>query len=126
MSDTETRPVWDFDIPEEMIRWIGANLIVSLKAGWQMTGADTSESWVDLVAENGETRKVKAEWYGQPSIWDYVELNKGGGHSIIKWTRHGERARDRIQQMIDFDEAHERDKAEYERLKAKFEGEGDV
>lgn len=119
MSD-DTRPIWGFDIPERLIRWLRENRIKSIRAGWRMTDVDKSDNWVDFVAENNETRRAPHGYPGSPSIWDYVKLNKLGGYSVIEWTERGKRAARRMKEIDDFDQRNAAERAEYERLKEKF------
>lgn len=119
-ANDDKRPDWPFDQPEVLIRWFRRSRIISMKPGWRMTGEDSRENWVEMVSHDGKTQKIKPVWYGQPSIWTYIEFDQSAGQSLVKWTSKGRQALETIALIDAFDERCVEEKAEYERLKAKF------
>lgn len=118
----ESRPVWDFEIAEDTMRWIKDHRVTTLVSRWKMKGVDSSVSWIEMRTNDGETMDVFGSLFSKRSIWHYVELDTLASHTILKLTHFGKRAMERLGEIDEFDERHAAELAEYQRLKAKFEG----
>lgn len=113
----DNRPKWDHsEISEHNFRRIvDFGHITSVTAKWEMTGADTSTEW--LVATNRAGKQMK-----MPHDWSHVL--KFVGHSYVPGlfglTYLGERCRKTLDEIDKWEAKNKRDRAEFERLKAKF------
>ena len=95
--------------------------IVQVEARWEMTGADTSREWLEVKTRSGGA-------YMLPERWQHAL--KFVGHSsapgLFVLTRDGEQMAKTLRLIDAWEKNNEVERAEYERLKAKFEGAGNA
>lgn len=113
----EERPKWTHKIPEATARWIATHSVMSIHYKWRMTGADTSEDWLELRTEKGEeTRRVPTEFL---KLWE-IEFYPGSRGLLSFRTYAG--VEKTIKAIDNFDTRHRDELATYKRLKKKYEG----
>lgn len=120
MSETEDRPVWEFnEISEAEFRVIYTmGAVVTVKAKWAFTSSDTSVEW--LVAEDREGKETTL-----PSSWRRVLefVGNASGSGLFKYTFLGERCLKSLAKIDAWEEQNKRDRREFEQLKKKFASE---
>jgi hypothetical protein len=119
MTAPPARPPWRYSsMTEHEFRIIcGMGMITSVASKWEMTGADTSREWLEVMNSNGQT-------YTLPYSWR-VALKFVGNAStpgLFGLTYQGEEMRKTIVEIDAWERKHESERREYERLKRKFEG----
>jgi len=118
MSDT--RPAWPHkEMSEQEFRDIWCmGPIVAVEARWEMTSADTAREWMEVETRSGGTYTLPPDWH---------RALKFVGHSsnpgLFALTYEGQRMRDTLHQIDEWEARHKAERATYERLKVKF-GEG--
>ena len=115
----DIRPAWSYkEMSERDFRDICImGPIVAVEARWEMTGADTSTEWLEVETRSGGTYRLPSNWKCADTF-----VGRSSNPGLFALTHEGQRMRETLT-MIDaweWDNAAER--AEYERLKAKFEG----
>lgn len=126
--EDEARPKWEWALPEEIFRAITRRIVVRIHHGWRLTnGTDQSESWIDLHQETDGFNSPKQ--YTTTRVMDcrisalrvLFEFNPDHA-GLLRLTREGERARDRVHQIDRFKKRNRSELRTYERLKKKFGG----
>ena len=122
----ETRPLWPHNVSEDLARWVYSHTITKITHHWRMTSADTAEDWLELHALKGDkkepvsrrigTRELQCgnHWHAQDGIIfspDHARLVHTAGKVV-----------ETIHKIDEWEKRHKADRAEYERLKKKFEG----
>lgn len=113
MSD-DTRPKWTFDAPEEEVRWLAKGMINEIKHHWEMTGVDTADDWITLHRE-GDSRRFRSSFLNS-GLFQF----KPNWRELVVPTYEGERAIKKIEEIDQWEKRNARDRADFERLKAKF------
>jgi hypothetical protein len=118
MEGEVTRPVWDFhNVSEEEFRRIyNLGIIVSVTAKREMTGVDTAREWMEVTNANGDTAIMPQGW---KSVWDFVGLSSYPG--LFKMSYMGSFLGNRMAMIDKFEADNTAERAEFDRLKAKFE-----
>jgi len=125
MTETETRPAWKHKTSEELARWIASHSIIKITHGWEMTSADTADNWIELHAKVSQDGKAeKWEMRRVPSNF-LTESNYGAEFSFrpdhARLVKVSQAVRDSIDAIDKFEAKNKRERAEFERLKRKFD-----
>jgi len=100
----------------ELKKWLCENWVVGLRLHYYATGTDTSDTDWELTPSEGKPKRVKAH-----AVCGLVDIRPD-------WVRVLQ-VKDSVQREIKeydaFAKKEARDLSEYERLKRKFDGEGD-
>ena len=118
MTD-DTRPAWPHkEMTERSFRAImEMGRITSVQAKWEMTGADTSREWMVVTNVKGQSFRLPDDW---------AKSLKFVGHAsvpgLFAFTQSGENMRVTLSKIDAWEVKNAADRADYERLKAKFEG----
>lgn len=115
----DKRPAWDWSIPIETFEFIAAG-VKAITHHWEMTGADTSKDWVVLHTENGDFKASTYPSLHRDGVWKLFEFSPDH-RGLLSLTWEGKKAQDRARAIYEFDKENAKEKAEFERLKAKFE-----
>jgi hypothetical protein len=113
----EARPTWPHkEMSETEFRKVAAiGMIVSVKAEWEMTGADTSREWLTATNKAGKAFTLPHGW---------GKALKFVGHASVPglfgYTYEGERMLKTLVAIDAWEKKHADDRATYERLKSKF------
>ena len=125
---TSNRPKWEFEIEEEKARWLlkGVHCIEHRS---EMTGVDTDRQWLVLIrrARTGpdpcpeQSLEVTTTFlnssYGEAKYFYYAPSYR----SLVEPTRaYGQDLEKRVREIDDWEAQNVLDRAEFERLKAKF------
>lgn len=94
-------------------RWIAKNRVISIRAEYRQTGADTAESYVHLTPSSGE-----AVCWLESTFRKVARLEFGTG--TVAAPAYG--VRERVEAREKWEKANAQELADYQRLKAKFEG----
>ena len=121
MEDNETRPAWDFKTPIETARWLRAHFVTSIEHHWRMTGVDTDEHWLEAVDRSGHgTRRQQVVKDSRIRIViDGSEIRFRPDHASLLEMRAD--LHKRVEAIDAFDKRNKRERAEYERLRRKFD-----
>ncbi len=117
-DESEQRPAWPFDLREDDARWLLKHHINQIEHHWKFTSVDTSEEWLEFVCRAAQ---------GQPEARRRFEIHIFDTRGIHWRPSHAglidvaKDIRDRIQAIDNFEAKHKRERAQYERLRAKFE-----
>ena len=121
----DNRPAWPHKVSEDLARWIYGHAVTKITHHWRMTSADTSEDWLELHATEGDKKEpVKkmvgtrellggSHWHAQDGIFfnpDHARLVQVAG-----------KIQETIRKIDEWERRNEADRAEYDRLKKKFE-----
>jgi hypothetical protein len=117
MSDG--RPKWvHTELSESKFRKLrGFGAFISLEVKREMTSADTCRDWTE--AKNGNGKVITL-----PQGWSKV-LNFAGEYSgwgLLEFNHLGKSMADTVKKIDVWEESNSLERAEYERLKKKFEG----
>jgi hypothetical protein len=113
MPDADLRPAWTFkNLPEDLARWIWGNPVTKITHHWQFTGEDTARYWLELHAKNGKRSTPNA---ALPSGVNFAPNHAG-------LLRLDESVESLLRKIEAWEKKHERDIAEYERMKASLFG----
>lgn len=113
---TETRPVWSRkDISEEDARWFRDHSVVRIDHRWEMTGADTSRSWLELFIEKSGKRVLGKKVDRLPQCVSFTP-NWRELLDLDSWVA------DEVDKLKEWDKRHAKDIAELKRLQAKLYG----
>ncbi len=116
---TDDRPAWGFKSMTEAdfrrIHRIG--MIVSVEARCEMTGVDTSREWLEVETRDGATIVLPRNWN---EAMTFVGHSSNPG--LFKLTYDGERMTAQADAIDKWEADNARERVEFERLKAKFEG----
>jgi hypothetical protein len=124
MTDEDKRPAWSCQTPEELARWLAGHTITKITHHWEFTSEDTSKEWIELHANEasmGEkdkwvSRKVASNFLGT----DYhSEFKFSPDHARLVQT--SDKVRSNIEAIDKWEAKNKRDRAEFDRLKRKFE-----
>lgn len=112
----EPRPPWPHKIPEDLARWIARNWVKKITHHRRILESFRDEIWIELHAEK-EKKRVPIDF-----LEKYTELRFtpycGGLINFVSYPN----VTDTIAKIDAWEAKNARDRAEYERLKAKFEG----
>lgn len=111
--DDQKRPTWDFPLTELQVRSL-CQCITQISHHWEMTGVDTSRSWIEFHPDKGKPFAAPAGWTA------LFEFSSTHHNTLIRPNYNGERAIKRLQEIKDFEAKNARERAAFERLKAKF------
>ncbi len=116
-GDEDARPEWGFkEMSEADFRGVKEfGLIVSVKAEWKFTGADTSEEWLTATRGDGRSIRMPQNWRG---VFEFVGLSHVPG--LFGETYLGKRMREQLEKIDKWEKKNAADRREFERLKAKF------
>ena len=113
----DTRPKWDFRAMTEVDfrRMYQRARIVSVKAEWEFTGADTSREWLTAQDSDGKTFTV-------PKTWREAFSFVGGASNpgLFRLNHTGSRMAERIKEIDAWERQNKKERTEYERLRQKF------
>lgn len=118
------RPSWDWKFSERDFRTLTKRRVVRIEHAWKFTGNDTSESWINLTTHDNGDSKGDIVQVRSHMLSAFLELFRfAPDHAgLMLLTRVGEQALGRLAEIDKFEQTHDRDRREYERLKRKFEG----
>jgi hypothetical protein len=116
----DKRPAWPHkemtEVDFRAIRAMGH--IMSVEARWEMTSADTAREWLEVETRSGGTYTLPVGWH---------RVLKFVGHAsvpgLFALTYEGEQMARTLDKIDAWEKANRDERAAYERLKAKFEGE---
>ena len=119
MTDQNNRPRWrNSQMSESTFRSIkDFGRIIAVRAGLEMTSADEGFDYLTATNSAGKTKRLPQNWS--------VALEFEGSWTIpglFRLTREGKNMQENLREIDEWEAKHARVKAEYERLKAKFEG----
>ena len=119
MSEQQFRPKWPHDEMAEtrFTDLYDFGMVVSVKAKWKYTGADTAVEWLEVTNANGKTMRLPDGWRHVVQFVGYASIP-----GLFKFTALGEAMLARLTAQRAFDVQHANERAEYIRLKALFEG----
>ena len=113
------RPAWPHkNISEADFRKIvNAGVIKRIEGKWEFTGEDTSREWLEATSSNGKTIVL-------PRAWEEVMVfvGKSSSPGLFRFNYFGEKCLETIKIIDTWEKKNASDRAEYERLKAKFAG----
>lgn len=120
MTD-DPRPVWRSSLDEETARWLASNRVTSIEHRWELTGAATTREWLVLVSDDRRGNVTRLE---VPKDFFHIHrfVQFAPHHAGLVQIAHHSTVRTDIRAIDEWEERHARERAEYERLKAKFEG----
>ena len=116
---TDTRPVWPHkEMSEQEFRAIAKiGMVVSVTAKWEFTSADTSREWLEVKTHAGKTFTLPQGW---ESVLTFVGYSSSPGLFEMNYT--GQRMQKTLGEINKWERQNKNERAQYERLKAKFEG----
>lgn len=117
MTD-DTRPKWPHETAEELARWLVSNKVTKITHHWEMYDCDKSRDWIVLHSEKNGSRKVSTSFFYNNR--DFAFQPDHAGLVAIK-QQYPKDVRQTIEELDAWEKKNERDRAEYRRLKAKFE-----
>ncbi|WP_202306462.1 hypothetical protein [Mesorhizobium sp. L-8-10] len=104
------------------VLWLAAGFITKITHHWRMTGVDTSEDWIELHRGKSDGTKERRRF---PSSFlntnGYFEF-RPNWRQLVTPTYRGENAIKDLEAIDAWEKKHARQRAEYERLKKKFDG----
>lgn len=119
MTD-DPRPVWDFTLSEEAIRKLDRNFI-AITHHRVMTSVDTTSEWIELHENAGDFFKpVRGKGYPAPRGWEQFFKFHPNHAGLLCATSEGLRAIKRLDEIEAWEKRNAAERAEYERLRAKF------
>ena len=118
MSGDDQRPAWDFqEMSEADFRKIlEFGLIETVTAGYTMTSVDTADEWLKAKNSRGQSMIMPPRW---ANVLDFV--GKSSVPGLFKYNYLGEQMQKRLQEIDAWEDRNRKERADYERLKRKFE-----
>jgi len=116
--ENDTRPTWKHSISEDDVRWL-SGIITKITHHWRMTSADTSEDWIELHREKDKRRFPTRYLNGLVGETSYFQFAPSHA-SLVQPTSNGRQAINDLAAIDAWEKKHKRERAEYERLRAKF------
>jgi len=111
--DDQKRPVWDFPLTELQVKNLN-RMITKITHHWEMTGVDTSRNWIEFHPDKGNP-------FVAPKGWTALfEFAPDHWNTLIRPNYSGERAIKRLDEIKAFEAKNARERADFERLKAKL------
>lgn len=111
--DDQKRPAWDFPLTELQVKSL-CQMITKITHHWEFTSADTSRNWIEFHPDKGNPFRAPDGWQ------KLFEFAANHHNSLIRPSYHGERAIEKLGEIKAFEAKNARERAEFERLKAKF------
>lgn len=119
MADDDKRPLWLYNdhMSEAEFRLLNSTVITKIEHKREMTGVDTERSW--LVFHTHDQRKISRsiDFFEEQQLFVFYPDYRG----LVGLSVHGCAAENNLRRIDDWERANDKDRAEYERLKAKFE-----
>lgn len=112
-NENEKRPAWTHKTPEDLARWLVSNAITKITHHWEMTGVDTSTEWIVLHAVKDQ-RRVNTNFL-KAGEFEFAPDHRG----LVREVPY-RNIRESIDKIDAFENTNARERAEFERLKAKF------
>ena len=116
----DSRPQWTIkEISEADFRRIHSfGNIMSVEAKWEFTSADTTREWLEVKSKRGE----KTETMVMPHCWNRAYEFKGHSSNPGLFSENyvGKQARENLNIIDKWESKNKRERADFERLKAKF------
>lgn len=109
----EKRPDWGFPLTEAQVKSL-TQMIVKITHHWEFTSADTSRNWIEFHPDKGKPFRAPDGWQ------KLFEFAANHHNTLIVPNYHGERALKRLEEIKAFETRNAKERAEFERLKAKF------
>ena len=109
------RPSWGFTLTELQVRKLNSS-ITKVTSHRTQTGVDTSRDWFEFHCDDGP--------FIVPDRWDDLFEFKPYWAGLILPTWKGKEAIKRLKEIDAWEKENAADRAEYERLSAKFETKG--
>lgn len=116
----DKRPVWDFTgMSESDFRTLFTfGMITGVKSKWAYTSLDTAEEWLE-VSNDKRVIRLPKNW---KTAMEFVGYSSSPG--LFKFTYFGEKMEEKLKLIDKWEAKYERERRDYERLKAKFEPQG--
>ncbi len=109
------RPSWNHKLSEEQVRWLASG-VVKITHHWEMTGADTARDWIELHKKDG-AKRVFPTGFLNDGLFQF----RPNFRELVVPTYQGEMAIRDLDKIDEWEKKNQRDRADYERLKRKFE-----
>lgn len=121
MTD-DVRPVWDFPIDQDTLRWFKNSIVRKVTPGISKSSGETTFRRLRFYNQFDDMAELDTIDQRVIRIFDFIEFSPNGHCGLFRPTKLGMKANARIEAIDEFDKTHERDWKEYQRLKAKFAG----
>ncbi|MBD3844230.1 hypothetical protein IED13_00870 [Bosea sp. SSUT16] len=110
----DRRPEWPYKLTEAQVLLLAGH-ITQINHRWEMTGVDTSRNWIEFKSDKGKA-------FSAPDGWaELFEFAPNHHASLIRPNYRGEQAIKRLDEIKKFEAKHATERAEFERLKRKFD-----
>lgn len=118
MSDE--RPAWKYELSEAEVRWFIDGSITKITHHWEFTDVDKSRDWIELHKgkEGAGKRSFPSNFLNTNGYFEF----RPNWRELVEPTYLGKQAIKDLEAIDAWEKKHKRDRAEFERLKAKFEG----
>jgi hypothetical protein len=93
------------------------SFVVRVEAKWEMTGADTSREWLEVETRDSKRFVLPHNW---AKAWKFAGHASNPG--LFRLTYEGEQMAKTLAVIDAWEAKNAADRAEFERLKAKFNG----
>ena len=113
----DPRPVWDFKkVTRDQFEFLQSH-ITKVETKWRMTSSDESEQWLELTNFDGKKKKFSEYFFHDNP---YFKLKAGSGGLVKLTDYHGELMKKRAKEIAVWEHRHNKEIAEYRRLKEKY------
>ncbi len=114
---TDQRPKWPHKnmTEQDFRRLVGLGHVVSITAKTEMIDAERSREWLEATNWNGKTGVVPSGW---KDVWEFVGYSSVPGLFRLNYT--GQQMAKTLEVIDAWEAQNAADRAEFERLKAKF------